>query len=150
MTSKVWHSSLFVGLCGEADAFELFLVCLPPAHLQQTVHVPESHLWGSAGNIYPTLISVSLWLYGCFKLWLSICLSASKGTKTLNCKHTGLKVQPLLISLLCNKNCRFDLQVFCVCGGVASHLALPLIHKQWHWCSFNLILIRVICHFSGQ
>lgn len=37
------------GLCGEADASELFLICLPPAHLQQTVHVPESHLRVSAG-----------------------------------------------------------------------------------------------------
>ena len=40
----------FTGLCGEANASELFLICLPPANVQQTIHVPESHLWGSAGN----------------------------------------------------------------------------------------------------
>lgn len=40
----VWRRQVLCRLCGEADAPELLLICLPPAHLQQTVHVPESHL----------------------------------------------------------------------------------------------------------
>lgn len=32
------------GLRGEADAFEFVLVRLPPADLQQTVHVQKGHL----------------------------------------------------------------------------------------------------------
>lgn len=38
------------GLRGEADASELVLVRLPPAHLQQAVHVPQGHLRSSAGS----------------------------------------------------------------------------------------------------
>lgn len=42
-----WPCSLSgssAGVRGEADAFEFFFICLPPANLQQTVHVQKGHL----------------------------------------------------------------------------------------------------------
>lgn len=38
------------GLRGEANAFEFLFICLPPAILQQTVHVQKGHLWGPTGS----------------------------------------------------------------------------------------------------
>lgn len=38
------------GVCGEAPATQLLRQRLPPGHLQQAAHVPQSHLRGAAGE----------------------------------------------------------------------------------------------------
>lgn len=43
-----------LGVCGEAHAAELLLQCIPPGHLQQAAHVPQSHLRSPPGEHGPT------------------------------------------------------------------------------------------------
>lgn len=43
-----------LGVCGEAHATELLLQCVPPGHLQQAAHVPQSHLRSPPGEHVPS------------------------------------------------------------------------------------------------
>lgn len=42
-----------LGVCGKAHATELLLQCVPPGHLQQAAHVPQSHLRSPPGEHGP-------------------------------------------------------------------------------------------------
>lgn len=105
-------------MCGEVDASELLLLGLPPAHLQQTVHVQESHLRGSAGNKdgHSTLLGV-----GDYFLLLHFIINVSGWSR----HQREWKGRILLIPLLCNVGilhlwrCR-------------SHLAPSTLYKWQH------------------